>query len=146
MAGKIRLSAFYDDIRKILESARNKAYSAVNFSMVEAYRLIGKRIVREEQHGQGRAAYGEGLMAMLSQKLTGEFGQGFSVANLKNFRQFYMTFPDISKSYALRSELSWTHYRLIMRVDNPRAREYYMHETADQNWSSRVLERNINSL
>lgn len=136
---------FFTDVRTILQNARNKAYLSVNFIMVEAYWQIGKRIVEQEQRGKERAAYGEGLLKMLSKELTNEFGQGFSIANIKNFRQFYLIFPDLSKSYALRSELSWTHYRLIMRVDNYNAREYYMNEAADQRWSSRVLERNINS-
>lgn len=135
----------YTDIREILERARQKAHAAVNFVMVEAYWQIGKRIVEEEQLGKGRAAYGEKIIATLSRNLSGEFGKGFSAANLKNFRQFFLTFPEPGKSYALRSELSWTHYRLIMRVENPVAREYYMNEAADQNWSSRALERNINS-
>jgi predicted nuclease of restriction endonuclease-like (RecB) superfamily len=85
------------------------------------------------------------LLKILSKDLSKEFGKGFSIANLKNFRQFYLTFPELSKSYSLRSELSWTHLRLIMRVNNPDARKYYMNESADQNWSSRVLERNIQS-
>ena len=113
--------------------------------MVEAYWNIGRRIVEEEQQGSQRAEYGEGLIKELSKQLTGEFGKGFSVASLENFRKFYLTFPDDEKSYALRRELSWTHYRLIMRVENPAAREYYLTEAATQNWSTRQLERNINS-
>ncbi|RJP89358.1 MAG: DUF1016 domain-containing protein [Desulfobacteraceae bacterium] len=136
---------FYAEIRTILEGARQKAYTAINFAMVEAYWQAGRRIVKEEQKGKERAGYGEELLKNLSKKLTGELGNGFSLANLKNFRQFYLTFPELGKSYALRSELSWTHYRLIMRVENPEAREYYISEAAEQNWSSRVLERQINS-
>lgn len=133
------------DIRSILSQARQQAYVAVNSAMVESYWQIGRRIVEEEQHGQQRAEYGAQLIRELSRGLSEEFGSGFSVANLKNFRQFYLTYPEDGKGYALRSQLSWTHHRLIMRVDNPAARDYYMKEAAGQNWSSRVLERNINS-
>jgi predicted nuclease of restriction endonuclease-like (RecB) superfamily len=134
------------DIRNILGRARQQAYAAVNVAMVESYWLIGRRIVEEEQQGQQRAEYGAQLIKALSQRLTGEFGNCFSVANLKNFRQFYLTYSDQEKGYALRSSLSWTHHRLIMRVDNPAARDYYLTEAASQNWSSRTLERHINSL
>jgi predicted nuclease of restriction endonuclease-like (RecB) superfamily len=139
------ITSIYKEVQNILQHARQKAYSAVNAAMVDAYWQIGKRIVEEEQTGKDRAEYGASLIANLAKNLTAEFGKGFSEANLKNFRQFYLTFP-IKKSYAVRSELSWTHYRMIMRVENPVAREYYMNEAADQNWSSRTLERNINTL
>lgn len=84
----IILTDFFTDVRAILQDARNKAYVSINFIMVEAYWQIGKRIVEEEQHGKERAAYGEGLLKMLSKELTDEFGKGFSIANIKNFRQF----------------------------------------------------------
>jgi len=134
------------DVQKILHTARTKSYAAVNFAMVEACWQIGRRIFEEEQQGKGRADYGAKLIKSLSQSLTDEFGKGFSVANLKSFRQFYLTFPGVEIGYALRSQLTWTHYRLIMRVENPKAREYYLTEAAEQNWSSRVLERNIHTL
>ena len=137
---------FYAAIRNILREARQKSYTAVNFAMVEAYWLIGKRIVEQEQQGRERAGYGEYLIKSLAKELQGDWGNGFSVANLKNFRQFYQTFPDFEKSYALRSQLTWSHYRLIMRVDNRIARDFYIHESVDQKWSTRTLERNINSL
>jgi predicted nuclease of restriction endonuclease-like (RecB) superfamily len=136
----------YKEIRDILEAARRKAFTAVNLGMVEAYWQIGKRIVEEEQRGEERAEYGAYLLTSLSRQLTLEFGKGFTVANLKNFRQFYLTFKKKEIGYALRSELTWTHYRLIMRVENLAAREYYMNEAAEQNWSTRQLERNIHSL
>ncbi len=140
------LDNFYSSIREILSKARQKAYTAVNFAMVEAYWQIGKRIVEQEQEGRERAGYGEYLIKSLSIELKNEWGNGFSVANLKNFRQFYQVFPNFEKSYAVRSQLTWSHYRLIMRVENPDAREFYIHECADQRWSTRLLERNINSL
>jgi len=137
--------SFFNDIRKLLQSARQKTYMAINFAMVDAYWHIGKRIVEEEQNGKERAEYGEGLLKILSQELSAEFGKGFSEANLRNFRQFFLAFSDSEIGNALRSELTWTHYRLIMRVENRKARDYYINETAEQNWSTRELERNINS-
>jgi len=136
----------FEEVRTILTQARQKAYAAVNFAMVEAYWEIGRRIVEEEQQGKERAEYGAFLIKELSKQLTAEFGKGFTVANLKNFRQFYLAFPNIQKSYAPRSLLSWSHYHLIMRVENLAAREYYIHEAAEQNWSTRQLERNINTM
>ena len=138
--------AFFDDVRSILQQARRKAYAASNFIMVEAYWQIGQRIVREEQGGKSRADYGAQLIQNLARQLGDEFGQGVSVANLKNFRQFYLTFPDAGKGYALRSFLTWTHWRLLMRVENPAARDYYIHEAAEQGWNTRLLERNIATL
>ena len=93
---------FYGEIKKILTEARNKVYQTANFAMVEAYWQIGKSII-EEQNGEERAEYGTGLLKELSKQMTQDFGKGFTVANLKNMRQFYLTFPN---GYALRSELS----------------------------------------
>mgnify|MGYP003279549556 FL=1 len=132
---------FYEQIKRILFEARNKAYQTANFAMVEAYWNIGKSIV-EQQDGEERAEYGAKLIAELSKQMTADFGKGFTAANLKNMRQFYLTFP---KGYALRSELSWTHYRLLMRVENKNAREFYTEEAIKSNWSTRQLERQINS-
>ena len=89
-----------------------------------------------------RAEYGAQLIKALSEQMTADFGKGFTVANLKNMRQFYLTFQN---SYALRSELSWTHYRLLMRVENETARQFYMDECVKSAWSTRQLERQINS-
>ena len=114
---------FFTDVRGILADARRAAYTAVNSAMIAAYWQIGRRIVEEEQGGATKATYGEGLLKALSKDLTAEFGKGFSLPNLKNFRKFYLTYPDGGKSYALRSFLTWTHHRLIMRVESPSARE-----------------------
>lgn len=132
---------FYSQIKEILSSARAKVYSAANFAMVEAYWEIGKSIVKK-QGGNATAEYGTKLIEELSKQMTADFGKGFTVANLKNMRQFYLTFPN---RYALRSQLSWTHYRMIMRVEDAVAREFYVDECAKANWSTRQLERQINT-
>lgn len=133
--------AFYSEIKKILTNARDKVYQTANFTMVEAYWQIGKSIVKE-QNGEERAEYGTGLLKELSKQMTQDFGRGFTVANLKNMRQFYLIFPN---GYALRSELTWTHYRLLMRVENDNARQFYMDEAVKSQWSTRQLERQINT-
>ena len=102
----------YGQIKEILTTARTKVYSAVNFAMVEAYWLIGKQIV-EAQAGNERAEYGSSLLKYLSERLTRDFGKGFTVTNLTYMRQFYLTFPI---RHALRDKLGWTHYRLIMKT------------------------------
>lgn len=132
-----------NDVRAILLEARKTAYAAANTAMVDAYWRIGRRIVEEEQGGSTRAEYGSQLIRHLARALGEEFGRGMSVANLRNFRQFYLTFPDAGKQYTLRSELSWSHWRLVMRVEDPQARDYYIEETARQGWSSRGLAREI---
>jgi predicted nuclease of restriction endonuclease-like (RecB) superfamily len=137
---------FYSDIRSILAEARNRTYSIINSAMVETYWLIGKRIFEEEQQGSNRATYGEKLLENLSKELTSEFGKGFSYANLRNMRQFYLTYPDEEIRYTLCSKLSWSHNRLIMRIDNQKTREYYLQESLSQNWSVRQLERNIQTM
>ena len=132
----------YQSVKLILEDARRKAYSAVNFAMVQAYWNIGRIIVEEEQRGKAKAGYGEHLLQHLSERLTKDYGKGFDYSNVKNMRQFYLTFPI---SDALRSQLSWTHYRLLMRVENESAREFYIGECISENWSTRQLERQITS-
>jgi len=111
--------------------------------MVQAYWHIGKLIIEEEQSGRQRAEYGGELIKQLSKKLTAEYGKGFTATNLKYMRQFYSVFE---KSHALRGELSWTHYRLLLKVDREDARAFYMQESIDGNWSTRTLERQVNSL
>jgi len=134
---------YIEEIKQILAMARQKAYTAINTAMVEAYWSIGKRIVEEQQHGNKRAAYGEGILIELSIELSREFGKGFNERELRRFRQFFITFP---KWDTLRPELSWSHYRLLIRVLNEKARNYYLHEAANQHWSYRTLERNYNTL
>ncbi len=136
-------SRLFEDVVAILRDARRMAYTAANAAMVDAYWRIGRRIVEEEQGGAARAEYGSQLIRHLARALGEELGSGMSVANLRNFRQFYLCFPDAEKRYALRSELSWTHWRLVMRVEDPKARDYYIQETARQQWTSRALQRAI---
>jgi predicted nuclease of restriction endonuclease-like (RecB) superfamily len=139
------MSSFHKDIIHILEKARSQARSAVNAAMVEAYWLIGQRIVEGEQLGQHKAQYGARLIEDLSVALTADFGKGFSYANLYNCRQFYLVFPEQDILYTLCRELSWSHLRLIMRVDATEAIYYYCREAREQNWTVRQLERNIKS-
>jgi predicted nuclease of restriction endonuclease-like (RecB) superfamily len=140
---------FFAEIAAILEKARNTAYRTVNSVMVQTYWQIGKRIVEQEQRGKNRADYGDYLIVNLSRYLTGTFGEGFSEANLKNFRQFYLTFSNESEFATHRvanlENLSWSHWRLIMRIEDRLEQEYYIQESAYQNWSVRNLERNIRS-
>ncbi len=137
--------AFFRSVRSILAEARRKAAASINFVMVEAYWRIGRRIVEEEQKGQARAGYGQELIKELATRLGDEFCKGFSVANLWNFKQFYLSFPNEDKLYALRRELGWSHYRLIMRVDEPEARQFYIGEATNHGWTTRELEGNIRS-
>lgn len=136
---------YVEDIRLILQKAREYTYRTINNVMVQAYWLIGERIVRQEQKDKERADYGTYIIKHLSQELTKEFGTGFSIANLKNMRQFYRVFPDFEISYTLCSQLSWSHNRLIMRVDDSKARMFYLKEAIENQWSTRQLERNIQS-
>jgi len=158
----------YREIRAVLESARAGAYRAVNAAMVQAYWHVGRLIVEHEQGGAKRAAYGEAVLDDLSRRLMAEFGRGFDVTNLRKMRQFYRMFEirdamrlesDKTKRDAARlvsgvepirhmtcDALSWSHYRLLMQVEKPAAREWYMREAADQHWSTRQLDRQISVL
>jgi predicted nuclease of restriction endonuclease-like (RecB) superfamily len=111
--------------------------------MVTAYWNVGRLIVEDEQQGNTRAEYGKAILADLSKRLTDEFGKGFDERELRRIRQFYLVFP---KWDALRPELTWTHYRLLIRVQNEQARLWYMNEAAEQTWSSRQLDRQISVL
>lgn len=133
----------YKSIKTILDKARSKAFTAVNTAMVHAYWSIGRVIVEDEQKGKAKAGYGEYLLKSLAERLSRDFGKGFDYSNLKNMRQFYLTFPI---GDALRSELSWTHYRLLMRVEKEVARKFYLEECINSTWSTRELERQISSL
>ena len=130
----------YGSIKQIIENARNNMHREVNRAMVDTYWQIGELLVNEEQQGKQRAEYGKQLIQEISRKLTLEFGKGFSAQSLWNMRQFYQKFS------SMRRELSWSHYKALLRVEKPEACIWYMHEAADQNWAARALERQINSL
>lgn len=134
---------YIKDIKTILEQAKKQSYKAVNSVMIQAYWLIGWRIVEQEQQGKKRAGYGEKIIENLSKALNTELGSGMSEAHLKNCRQFFLTFPEKQICYTLCSELSWSHLRLIMRLDTEKERNYYIEEAKSGNWSVRELERNI---
>ena len=132
---------FYKDVKKVLEEARKRIYRNIQSEMVLAYWQIGKMIV-EKQGGAGRAKYGDGLIKELSTQMTKDFGKGFTITNLKYMRQFYLEYP---KSHSLRDQLSWTHYRLLLSLEDENARDFYVKEAIENNWSTRQLEREINT-
>lgn len=134
------------EIKQILAQARQKSYQAVNSAMVEAYWLIGKRIVEEEQNGKERADYGKEIIKNISEEMTKEFGKGFSKRTVWEIRQFYTTFPEFSIVRTLSAQLSWSHFQRITKVQDHKARLYYLKEAASQNWSIRTLDRNISTL
>lgn len=138
MSSKVEknISNIYASIQSILENSRKRVIQNVNFEMVQAYWKIGEIIVEEEQKGKARAEYGKYLLKELSNKLTNEFGKGFDEASLRRMRQFYTAFPIRAAvrhelDVELRTELSWTHYRLLLKVKNDKARSWYMNEAAD---------------
>ena len=132
---------FYGEIQNILSAARQKVYYTAKTEMVLAYWEIGKAIV-EKQGGDSRAEYGQGLLKELSEQMTRDFGKGFTKRNLELMRQFYLAFPNAN---TLCTQLSWSHYRLLMRVEDPDARTFYVEECAKAHWSVRQLEREINT-
>ena len=138
-----RIEGLYQRVRAILTQARHKAMQYVNEAMVNAYWEIGREIVEEEQKGQVRAEYGKRIVRNLSERMTTEFGKGFEVRNLWLMREFYTKYPIV---YAVRTLLSWTHYRILMRIEKPEVRAFYEEECAKANWSTRELERQINSM
>lgn len=132
-----------EQLRGLIAQARSQALRAVDVIQVRTCWEIGRHIVEYQQQGEVRAAYGARLLTLLAQRLTQEFGRGFDARNLRHMRGFYLTFPIWN---AVRTELSWTHYRNLLRVDNEAARQWYMHEAVVQNWSYRALERQIGTL
>jgi predicted nuclease of restriction endonuclease-like (RecB) superfamily len=137
------IESLYQQIRQILLEGRRRAAMAVNFATVESYWLVGQAIVEEEQGGEGRAVYGKYLLKELSKRLTIELGPGFDESNLRNIRSFYQAFPIRD---ALRHELTWTHYRILSRVENELARNFYISEAIDCQWDTRLLQRQVNTL
>jgi predicted nuclease of restriction endonuclease-like (RecB) superfamily len=138
----------YAGIREVLASAQTQARRAVNDAMVQAYWQIGRLIVEDEQGGEQRAEYGKRVLPELAQRLTAEFGSGFSLTNLKHFRQFYLAFPigHTLCDQSVLGRLSWSHFRQLLRVSNGDARNWYANEAATQGWSVRALDRQIGTL
>lgn len=137
------LTPLFSDIAAVIQQSRQQVQQAVNSAMVQCYWQIGRLIVEHEQQGQARAVYGKQQLQTLSEQLTAEFGKGFDASNLRNMRSFYLCFPNCD---ALRHNLSWTHYRKLIRIENPAARDWYQQEAAEQHWSARALERQIDKL
>lgn len=134
----------YQEIHDLLHNARQNIISNINSTMTKTYFLIGKRIVEEEQNGNKRAEYGKKLMKILSEKLTKEFGRGFSQRNLEQMRIFYLRYS-ISQTVSAEFKLSWSHYLILMRMEDINARNFYEIEAFENNWSLRELKRQVNS-
>jgi len=126
----------YQGIRDILLSARTQVRQTVNTTMVQTYWQIGRLIVEDEQGGEKRAEYGKRVLTELSRRLSAEFGKGFAPDNLRNFRQFYLCFSKEEICDTVCSELSWSHFRMLMRIENKAARAWYANESATQGWSA----------
>ncbi len=140
---EITKTELLNHIRTLLNASHQQVARAVNTTMVQTYWQIGQLIVEDEQRGNERAEYGKAVLQNLATELTKEFGKGFDVRNLRNMRKFYLEFPNRN---TLCSELSWSHYRILIRIQDKQARLWYMQETAEQNWSVRALERQIGTL
>lgn len=140
---EIQDNAIYQSIKDIIVLSRQRVYRIANAALLETYWQIGKIIVEDEQQGNAKAVYGKATLKKLAQQLTFEFGKGFDDSNLRNMRTFYKSFPIRD---TLRHELSWSHYRLISRLDTEQKRAYYLNESISANWNSRELQRQINSL
>jgi DUF1016 N-terminal domain len=134
--------SFVEDIKRIIEQAKENAIRSVDYQRVLMYWNIGKRILEEEQEGKERADYGSYLVKNLSEELQPQFGSGFSYRQLNWYRQFYRIFPIVS---AVRTQLSWTQYKLLLGFENESKREFYIAEATKNNWTSRQMERQINS-
>lgn len=130
------------EIQAIIAASREAAIRSVDHQRVMLYWRIGQKIFEEEQEGKDREGYGEALIKSLAESLVPVYGSSFSFRQLHLFRQFYRTFPIVN---ALRSQFSWTHYRMLIRVDNEEKREFYIAEASRNNWTARQLERQINS-
>ncbi|MFY4759220.1 PDDEXK nuclease domain-containing protein [Aliarcobacter butzleri] len=134
----------YQEIKELLYSAKNRVYQTINTTMTQTYFQIGKRIVEEEQNGELRAEYGKKLIKNLSLELNKEFGDGFSIDNLKNMRRFYLCFQK-SETVSHQFKLSWSHYIFLTRIENINERNFYEIEASQNNWSLRELKRQFDS-
>ena len=136
---------FVQEIRQIIENGRKAAYGAVNAAMIQTYWRIGQRIVEQEQNGADRAEYGTRVIQILSGELTKEYGKGFDERRLRDYRQFYLYFKDLEIWHSRVPNLTWTHYRALLRVTDESARAWYLNEASSEQWSVRTLDRNISS-
>lgn len=133
----------FSEIKEIILQSRQRVFRMANSVLLETYWEIGRVIIEDEQKGKDRADYGKATLKNLANQLTFEFGKGFDERNLNNMRAFYKAFPIWN---ALRTELSWTHYRLLSRLNSDEKINYYLNESVHNNWNSRTLQRQINSL
>lgn len=138
-------STLFNDVCAIIENGRQQAYSAVSKSMVETYWNIGRRIVKEEQQGKERAEYGEHIIENLAEKLTHQYGKGFSKRYLAYFRSFYLSINDIKILQTRLQNLTWSHILKVLRVENTTAVRWYLETASQQMWSVRTLDRNIST-
>ncbi len=141
--GEIINTNLINELKTIINQAKTKVVTTINTTMVQTYWQIGKMLVEDEQKGEKRAKYGKQQLEHISKVLTDEFGKGFDTRNLRNMRQFYLTFPIWN---SVSAKLSWTHYRVLIRVENKEAREWYIKEAIENSWSVRALERQISKL
>lgn len=136
----------FEDARQIINTARRRAYKAADTSLIMQNWLLGKRIAEEILEGEDRAKYGAGVIKNLSQKLTQEYGKGFTKNNLYYCKQFYEAFPNIFHTPCGKSQimnLSWSHFRVLLQVDDPKVQNWYLEEAASENWSVKTLQRNV---
>jgi predicted nuclease of restriction endonuclease-like (RecB) superfamily len=124
------IDSLYQKIKNVIEKSRERVFKTVNFETIKGYWEIGQYIVEDEQHGKKRASKGNALIKKLSEKLTLEYGSGFTDRNLRNMRQFYIMF---SNWHAVSADLSWTHYRTLLKVDSEKARNFYTNKIVDDN-------------
>ena len=132
---------FFSEVRRIIEESRSNAVRSVDYCRVQMYWNIGRRIFEEEQQGKDRADYGSYLVQNLANDLEPEYGSGFSYRQLAFCRQFYLTYPIVN---ALRSQLNWSQYRMLIQIKDPDKREYYELESVNNAWTARETEREIN--
>ena len=140
MKKEIEIAELFISIKELIVKSRELAYRSTNTILLNMYWQMGQLIVEDEQNGNSKAVYGKSTLKNLSKALTLEFGKGFDYTNLTNMRNFYLAFPIID---AVRQELSWTHYRLLSRVDSEHKRMYYLNESIAGNWNSNSLQSNI---
>lgn len=141
-----RIEDLYFKISAIIDKARQTVKTTVNTAMVYSYFEIGRYIVEEEQNGKTRAEYGKAVLKQLSERLTASYGEGWTYSNLRQIRQFYNTYSNLTNSVCqIQFSLSWSHYLILMRIANPEERSFYEIECKEQDWSVRQLSRQVNS-